>query len=75
MEYANSIFKRSHDDDAYQFQVMATMARNLITVNTGLFEGLPTLIIPSLLGLSKNLNPDETLRITASQASWIGKFN
>lgn len=51
---------------------MAALARNLITMNTGLFEGLPTLIIPSLLGLSNKLNPNETIRITPSQASWIG---
>lgn len=50
------------------------MARNLITMNTGLFEGFPTLVIPSLLGFSEELNPDETLRISASQASWLASF-
>lgn len=50
------------------------MARNLITVNTGLFEGLPTLVVPSLLGFSKELNMDETVQITPSQASWIASF-
>lgn len=31
----------------------------------------PSIVIPSLTGTSKELNPDETLRVTASQASWL----
>lgn len=56
------------------FQVLATMARNIIRLNTGLFEGFPSIVIPSLTGLRKELNPDEVLLISSSQASWIGKL-
>lgn len=31
----------------------------------------PSIVIPSLTGVSKALNPDETLHITAVQASWL----
>lgn len=48
------------------------MARNLITVNAGLFEGFPAIMIPSLLGLSSQVNAVEMLQATPSQASWIG---
>lgn len=33
----------------------------------------PSIVIPSLIGISKELNPDETLQMTAVQASWLGK--
>lgn len=48
------------------------MARNIIRLNTGLFEGFPSIVIPSLIGMSKELNPDEVLLIAPSHASWIG---
>lgn len=48
------------------------MARNLITLNTGLFEGFPAVMIPALLGLTSQTNSDEKLHVTPSQASWIG---
>lgn len=50
------------------------MARNISRLNTGFFEGFPSIVIPSLIGLSRELNPDEVLLISPSQASWIGKF-
>lgn len=53
---------------------MAVTARNLITVNTTLFAAFPSIVIPSLLGLNDELNTDESIRVTASQASWIGEL-
>lgn len=53
---------------------MAALANNLVFLNNGLFDGFPSIVIPSLIGLNTDLNPDETLRITSSQASWIGTF-
>lgn len=50
------------------------MARNIIRLNTGLFEGFPSIVIPSLIGLSKELNPDEVLLISPSHASWISNL-
>lgn len=52
---------------------MAVTARNLITVNTTLFGAFPSIVIPSLIGLNDELNIDESIRVTASQASWIGE--
>lgn len=54
--------------------MLATMARNFVAVNSGLFEGLPTLMIPALLGSNTKLSSDEMQRITPSQASWIGNY-
>lgn len=56
------------------FQTLAALANNLVSLNNGLFDGFPSIVIPSLIGLNQELNPNETLRITASQASWIGKI-
>lgn len=60
--------------DVLTFQTLAALANNLVSLNNGLFDGFPSIVIPSLVGLNKELNPNETLRITASQASWIGKM-
>lgn len=55
-----------------EFQALAALANNLVSLNNGLFDGFPSIVIPSLIGLNKELNPNETLRITSQQASWIG---
>lgn len=39
----------------------------------GLSIAIPTIIIPSLIGV--NTNADETITSTSNEASWIGKFN
>lgn len=59
---------------ALDFKVMATMAKNLTVANSGLYDGFPSILIPSLIGLNQHLNPNEKLRITSRQASWIGKI-
>lgn len=56
------------------FQILAALANNLVSLNNGLFDAFPSIVIPSLIGLNEQLNPNETLRISASQASWIGKI-
>lgn len=53
---------------------MASMAKNLTVASTGLYDGFSSILIPSILGLNQDLNPNETLRISASQASWIGRI-
>ena len=50
------------------------MAKNLMIINIGEFAGFAAIVIPSLTGLSSNLNPDETVTITAAQASWLSSF-
>lgn len=57
------------------FQVFAAMAKNLIVVNKALFDGFPSIVLPSLLGKSPQLNPDETLLISPSQASTLCEYD
>lgn len=33
-----------------------------------------SIVIPSLLGTSKHLNPDETIEMTAEEVSWLSEF-
>lgn len=54
-------------------QFLASSAKNFLIWNLGLILAFPSIVIPSLTGFSTALNPDETLRITAAQASWLGK--
>lgn len=56
------------------FQFLASSAKNLLVLNLGLILAFPSIVIPSLSGISKELNPDETLNISAVQASWLGEF-
>lgn len=55
-------------------QIFGAMAKSLMIINIGEFLGFSALVIPSLTGLSQDLNPDEMVQITASQASWLCKF-
>lgn len=34
----------------------------------------PSIVVPSVLGNSKNLNPDEILHMTPDEATWLGKI-
>lgn len=34
---------------------------------------ISSIVVPSVIGVSKNLNPDETLHMTPDEASWLGK--
>lgn len=38
----------------------------------GLVLALPTLIIPSVIGASQQLNPNETIHMTMNEVSWLG---
>lgn len=38
----------------------------------GLLLAFPTIIIPSVIGVSKHLDPNETIHMTPDQASWMG---
>lgn len=52
-------------------QVLVTVIKNLIIVNKTAFEGFISLVIASLLGIATALNPDETIRVTGVEASWL----
>lgn len=49
------------------------MAKNFDIFNLGQFSVLPSIVIPSLTGLSKDLNPDETIRVSGDETSWLCK--
>lgn len=53
---------------------MATI-KNLIIFNKSLFDGFSTIVIPALSGIAENRNPNEILRITSAESSWLCKFN
>lgn len=55
----------------WYLQVFAAMAKNLIVVNKALFDGFPSIVLPALQGTSHELNPNETLNISSSEASWL----
>lgn len=45
--------------------------KNLINFNKSLFDGFASIVIPSLIGIAASLNAHETIRIVASEASWL----
>lgn len=40
--------------------------------NMGLILAISTIVVPSVLGTSDKLNPNETLYMTSEEASWLG---
>lgn len=55
-------------------QIFATMAKNFDIFNLGEFTAIPSIVIPSLTGISKHLNPDETIRVSGDETSWLCKL-
>lgn len=53
-------------------QVLASSAKNLLIFNFGLSMTFPTILIPALSGLNVSLNPNEKLRISMDESTWIG---
>lgn len=49
--------------------------KNFLLLDLGLSLAFPTIVIPALSGLNKELNPNESILITTAQASWLGKLN
>lgn len=52
-------------------KILAALAKNLMILNIGEFMSILAIVISSLVGLSDALNPDETVRISAAQSSWL----
>lgn len=46
----------------------------LLLLDIGVSVSYPTVLISALTGLNNETNPDETLRMTAVQTSWMGKI-
>lgn len=53
-------------------QFTATTVKNMLLFEFGLCVAFPGIIIPALTGLKNECNMNETLSLTAEEASWIG---
>lgn len=58
-----------------KFQFLASIAQNLLSGNMGLALAFPTIVVPAVLGLSDAINPNESLHMTADEASWLGEYH
>lgn len=54
------------------FQLLATTVKMLLTFEFGLCISYNGIIIPALTGKSNEHNADEKLRLTGTEASWLG---
>lgn len=53
-------------------QFLCSFAQFLLSWNSGLVLAIPSIVVPSVIGISSNLNPDEILHMTPDEASWLG---
>lgn len=58
--------------NTFMNKILASSVKNLIIVDFGLSMAYSTILIPALMGLNSNFNPDETISITPDQATWLG---
>ena len=54
-------------------QFLASSAVFFCDWDMGLILAISTIVVPSVLGASGKLNPDETLFMTSEEASWLGR--
>lgn len=55
------------------FQTIAVMVKNLLILDYGISTAFPIILVPALTGLGTGPNSNESMRITAAEASWLGK--
>ncbi|XP_055301619.1 facilitated trehalose transporter Tret1-like isoform X2 [Sitodiplosis mosellana] len=55
-------------------QFLSCSASYLIAVNMGFVLAVSSIVVPSVVGISKHLNPDETLHMTHEDASWLASI-
>ena len=53
-------------------QILASTAKNFLLLDLGMAVAFPTIVIPALRGL-KNVDMNETLSFSNTQASWFGE--
>lgn len=71
-QYVNTINSNFNSKICTKFsQILVAITKNLISFNKSLFDGFSSIVIPSLIGIAVAQNPNETIRIEASQASWL----
>lgn len=56
----------------FEFQFLAAIAQNLLGGNKGLSLAFPTIVVPAVIGVSSVINPNESIHMTADEASWLG---
>lgn len=56
---------------AFSSQILVAIIKNLIIVLKNMFEALLSIVIPSLLALGTDRDPDEVIRMTPEQSSWL----
>lgn len=56
---------------AFSSQILVAIIKNLIIVLKNMFEALLSIVIPSLLALGTDRDPDEVIRMTPVQSSWL----
>lgn len=56
------------------WQILASTIKNFLLLDLGLSIAFPTIVIPALTGLNSEINPNETIQLTAVQASWLGSI-
>lgn len=54
-------------------QTIATVVTTALLLDIGLSVSYPTVLISALTGLNNETNPNEFLRMSAVEASWMGK--
>lgn len=55
-------------------QVIAAAVENVHSIDSGMAEAFPTILIPALTGLPNEQNRNEFLTMNGSEASWIGRL-
>lgn len=53
--------------------MIASTVKNFLLLDLGLSIAFPTIVIPALTGLNDQVNPNETIHMSAAQASWLGE--
>lgn len=57
----------------YYFKVIAGVSAFFLLFDIGVSTSYPTVLISALTGLNDENNPNESLQMTPSQASWMGE--
>ncbi|XP_031639278.1 facilitated trehalose transporter Tret1-like [Contarinia nasturtii] len=55
-------------------QFLCGFAHFLINWNMGMVLAIASIVVPSVIGISKHLNPDEILHMTWDEASWLASI-
>lgn len=58
-----------------KFKILAASVTTFLLLDIGLSISYPTVLISALTGRNNKTNPDEYLRMTPVQVSWMGKFH